>query len=111
MAIHCVFISSRARDGATVDVSLRERFDDVYRVGGDLWLIDTAHAADKVAEALQPLLEGSDKMFVATMTRDVVPVLSPAASEWLTAPHRSWRATPAAAGFGTDAPSPMALAA
>jgi len=91
MSIHCVFISSTTTDGALIDRELHQRFGHVQRVGAEFWLIDTGHAADQVAEAMQHILAPSDKMFVAAMTRDFVPVLPDAAKDWLVAPDRTWR--------------------
>ena len=90
MAIHCVFISSTTRDGSFIDAALRQRFAEVYRVGVEFWLVDTAHDADYLATSMRALISGRDKLFVAVMTRDFVPVLSAAAQLWLTAPARSW---------------------
>ncbi len=111
MSIHCVYISSASKDGNAVDAELRRRFHDVYRVGTDFWLVDTGHAADHVADAMQHILTGSDKMFVAAMTRDFVPVLSAAAKGWLVAPERSWREHRSGSGTGEAAGSLFAIAA
>lgn len=111
MSIHCVFISSTKSDGATIDRALRQRFPDVYRVGTELWLVDTGHGADGIAEAMRPVISGRDKLFVAAMTRDFVPILSSAARLWLTAPERSWRERNVGRGLGEAEGSPFAIAA
>ena len=111
MSILCVYISSTTRDGNAIDRELRKGFHDVYRVGADFWLVDTGHAADHVADAMQHILTGSDKMFVAAMTRDFVPVLSNAAKGWLAAPERSWRERRTGTGTGEASGSLFSIAA
>ncbi|MEM6761857.1 MAG: hypothetical protein AAF615_03170 [Pseudomonadota bacterium] len=110
MAIHCVFISSPTKDSALVDRALRERFADVYRVGVEFWLVDSGHDADQVAGGMRQLLSGRDKLFVAVLTRDFVPILSSAARLWLTSPDRSWRLHDDGRGRG-DADGPLIRAA
>ncbi|WMS43009.1 hypothetical protein RDV64_00990 [Acuticoccus sp. MNP-M23] len=111
MAIHCVFISSTTRDGSSIDATLRQRFSEVYRVGVEFWLVDTAHDADYVATSMRSIISGRDKLFVAAMTRDFVPVLSAAAQLWLTAPNRSWRLHGDGCGQGETTDSPFRAAA
>lgn len=111
MSIHCVYISSTTKDGALIDRELKQRFSDVQQVGTEFWLIDTGHAADQVAEAMQHILAPSDKMFVAAMTRDFVPVLPEAAKDWLVAPDRSWRRNQKGAAFSEADGSLFSIAA
>ncbi|MEM7695062.1 MAG: hypothetical protein AAF318_11465 [Pseudomonadota bacterium] len=111
MAVHCVFISSQAKDGAAIDTALRERFDAVYRVGVEFWLVDTAHDAEELAGAMRAVLSARDKLFVAAMTRDFVPILSDAAKVWLTAPGRSFRVPARGRGLEEGGPSLFAKAA
>lgn len=107
MAVHAVFINARALFGARLDRLLREDFSEVYRLGSELWLIDSAREADQVAATIRGHLAPGDKLFVAGLTRDVVPDLSDAAQRWLRAPERTWRRAPSR----SEAASLFALAA
>lgn len=90
MAVFGVYMSSRTKDGTQLDTALRERYRDVYRVGVEFWLLDARADAEDLADAMRPVLGPLDKMFVAVLKRDVVPVLSPAAHAWLNKPGRGW---------------------
>lgn len=90
MAIHGVFISPRNRDGSAVDLRLRVLFNDVYRVGAEFWLIDSARGAETVTRLVRTILADGDKTFVGALTRDVCSGLSHNATVWLNAPHRAW---------------------
>ena len=57
------------------------------------------------------VLTGRDKLFVAAMTRDFVPILSDAAKTWLNAPERSWHKPRGGRGEGVAAAGPFNLAA
>lgn len=92
MAVYSVFLSSKAMDGAELDKVLRVLFDDVYRIGHEFWLVDTAREADEIYSLMRPVLTPNDKLFIAGITRDFFPLLSKAALAWLTAPGRSWSA-------------------
>ncbi len=111
MAVHGVFISSKTTDGVAIDRALRSRFADVYRVGVEFWLVDTARDADQVVASMKPALAAADKMFVAALTRDAVPVLSPAAHQWLTSPARTWRERADGRGTVPASDTPLTLAA
>ncbi len=90
MPVHAVFASSRTIEGAEIDAALRVRFGEVYRVGVEFWLVDTAMDAEMVTVRMQEVMGGRDKMFAAALTRDVSSMLSAAAMLWLNAPHRGW---------------------
>ena len=114
MAVQAVFISSRGRDLAKLDLELRTVFADVYRVGAEFWLIDSGHGAESVLRLLRTVLSREDKAFVAVLTRDVASGLSAQALGWLNAPTRNW--APARLGQGevdadADAATPFAIAA
>ncbi len=111
MTVHAVFISSKTTDGATIDKAIRACFADVYRVGTEFWLVDTARDADQVVAAVKPALGRTDKMFVGALTRDAVPVLSAAAHLWLTSPARTWRERSDGRGLSPTMDTPLALAA
>lgn len=113
MAVFGVYLSSRTKNGNTLDTLLRERFRDVYRVGVEFWLIDSRGDAEDIAHAMKGALSGPDKMFVAVLERDVVPVLSRAAHTWLNAPERRWKATRPSHGTAEPAAdeTPFAIAA
>ena len=111
MAIHCVFISSTRRPGKAIDRVLRTRFHDVHRLGDQVWLVDSAHDADRVAATLEDVVNRKDGLFVAGLTRDYVPALTSEANGWLTAPERSWRQRGNGLGAGGEAPSFLSAAA
>lgn len=111
MAVHAVFISSKSADGTVIDTTLRSHFADVYRVGIEFWLVDTARDADQVVAAVKPSLARADKMFVGALTRDAVPVLSAAAHLWLSSPARTWRDRNDGRGLVPTADTPLAIAA
>ncbi|MBJ3774373.1 hypothetical protein [Acuticoccus mangrovi] len=110
MAVHGVFISSKSKDGGAIDRALRERFSEVYRVGVEFWLVDTARDADQLAAVMRPALSSSDKMFVAALTRDTFSMLSSAARLWLTAPGRGWNERRDGRGLEAGAETPLAFA-
>jgi hypothetical protein len=109
MAVHAVYISAKSRDGSATDLALRTLFSDVYRIGGELWLVDALVDAEDVARAARMRLSREDKVFVAALTRDVWSGLSPNARTWLQAPSRSWYQRDA--GLGLGAPDAGAVAA
>ncbi|WP_108663311.1 hypothetical protein [Acuticoccus kandeliae] len=111
MAIHGVFISPKNKNGAAVDMMLRQRFPDVYRVGVEYWLVDTARDADQVGALVRPALGQHDKMFVAAITRDTFSTLSAAAQLWLMAPGRGWSQREDGLGHIHSEDSPFAIAA
>jgi hypothetical protein len=90
MAVYSVFMSSRKMEGGELDKVLRVLFNDVYRIGHEFWLVDTAREADEIYSMLRPVVSPNDKLFIAGITRDFFPLLSRAALNWLTAPGRSW---------------------
>ncbi|MCF3936511.1 hypothetical protein L1787_24270 [Acuticoccus sp. M5D2P5] len=111
MAIHGVFISPKNKNGAAIDMMLRQRFSDVYRVGVEFWLVDTARDADQVGAVIRPGLGEADKMFIAGLTRDTFSTLSAAARAWLTAPERGWRERKDGLGAQDAEGTPFAIAA
>lgn len=111
MAVHGVFVSPKGKDGNAIDRALRERFADVYRVGVEFWLVDSARSADQVASLVRSALGASDKMFVAALTRDVASQLSAAARLWLMSPGRTWGARKSGLGEAAAEDGPIAFAA
>ncbi|UOM35164.1 hypothetical protein [Acuticoccus sp. I52.16.1] len=93
MAIHSVFVSPRNRDGSGVDLRLRVLFNDVYRVGSEFWLIDSARDSETVTRLIRTILAPGDKTFVGALQRDVCSGLSHNAQSWLNAPGRNWGRT------------------
>ncbi|ORE95702.1 hypothetical protein ATO13_02550 [Stappia sp. 22II-S9-Z10] len=110
MAIHSVFVSPRNRDGAGVDLRLRVLFNDVYRVGSEFWLIDSARDAETVTRLIRTILSPGDKTFVAVLSRDVCSGLSANAHAWLNAPDRNWGRS-AGRGMGEMAPDEARMTA